>query len=117
LQDSIDFGKEWIENCLVQKQVIDSSLDLVDNTFLKSDEVKSAAVQLCCWFVEQEQVQTTAGQAYGRMCCRDDSYDVQMWQLSQGCVDAGFAPEVMTIFSETAAECAQSEAITETALS
>jgi len=56
VQDSIDFGKEWIENCLVQKQVIDSSLDLVDNTFLKSDEVKSAAVQLCCWFVEQEQV-------------------------------------------------------------
>lgn len=51
------------------------------------------------------------------MCNRDDSFDIQMWQLSQGCVDAGFAPEVMSIFSETAAESAQSEAITETALS
>lgn len=51
------------------------------------------------------------------MSNRDDSFDIQMWQLSQGCVDAGFAPEVMTIFSETAAECAQSPAITETALS
>lgn len=79
--------------------------------------MKSAAVDLCCWFVQQEEVQTSAGQAYGRMCNREDSFDIQMWQLSQGCVDAGFAPEVMTIFSETAAECAQSEAITATALS
>ena len=87
--------------------MIDSSLKLVDNTFLKSEEVKSAAVDLCCWFVQQEEVQTSAGQAYGRMCNRNDTFDIQMWQLSQGCVDAGFAPEVMSIFSETAAECAQ----------
>jgi hypothetical protein len=51
------------------------------------------------------------------MANREDCFDIQMWQLSQGCVDAGFAPEVMTIFSETAAESAQSKAITETALS
>jgi len=51
------------------------------------------------------------------MSNREDVFDVKMWQLSQGCVDAGFAPEVMTIFSETAAECAQSETLTETAFS
>ena len=82
IQDSITFGQTWIEKCLVQPKVIDSSLVLVDKTFLKDKDVQAKAVDLCCWFVNQEEVITMAGNAFANVCNRDDTYDIEMWQLS-----------------------------------
>ena len=82
IQDSITFGQTWIEKCLVQPKVIDSSLVLVDKTFLKDKDVQAKAVDLCCWFVNQDEVITMAGNAFANVCNRDDTYDIEMWQLS-----------------------------------
>ena len=48
---------------------------------------------------------------FAKISNRDDNFDIEMWQLSQGCLDASFSPEVMHYFCECATECATSETV------
>ena len=58
-----------------------------------------------------------ACQSFGKVCSRDDTYDILMWQLSAGCRDATFSQEVNTIFPESIGQVATrpvvSEAVTD----
>jgi len=110
---SIVFGQDWVEASVTQPKVIDSSLELVDNTFIKEQRVVSSAANLCGWIVQQPEVISKACNTFGKVCSRDDTYDILMWQLFSGCRDATFSPEAMTTFSEMVSDVAASKEVSQ----
>lgn len=56
-----------------------------------------------------------ACKSYGNVCCRDDTYDIMMWQLSAGCRDATYSKEVNTILPESVGQVASRPVVSEAA--
>lgn len=54
VDDSAEFGKEWIGSCVQKPKVIEQSISLSNNVFVKDQDTLDAAQDLCAWFVCQE---------------------------------------------------------------
>lgn len=60
MNDSAQFGIDWITNCVLQPKVIRTSAQLCTETFVHQPEVVSSALDYISWFVQQDRVQDLA---------------------------------------------------------
>ena len=67
---------------------------------MKNQDTQDVAQDLCEWFVCQENVQNLAIDALAKTCCRTDTWDIMMWQLSAGFFGSSFAPETQKFLTD-----------------
>ena len=58
------------------------------NVLVNEARVVKEAIELCKWFVFQEDVYNIMRDYMSGMCLRDDVFDTMMWQLACGSFDA-----------------------------
>ena len=73
---------------------------LSENVFVKNQDTQDVALNLCEWFVCQENVQNQFIDALAKISCRAETWDIMMWQLSAGFYEATFAPETQKFLTD-----------------
>ena len=82
------YGKDLIFHAVKQQSVVDASRDMSVNVLVKEQRVVDQAVELCKWFVLNDRVYQITKDYMSNMCLKEDVFDVMMWQLACGAMDA-----------------------------
>ena len=101
IEASSSFGLEWIKNCVIEPKVITAAADLNIKTFTQDDDVITQAADLCSWFAIQDRTQDLAIKIAKNVCLRDETYDILMWQIANGCSDALTSYQTKTLATDT----------------
>ena len=88
VNESIVYGKDLVFHAVKQQSVIDASRDMSVNVLVNEKRVVDQAVELCKWFVLNDSVYQISKDYMSAMCLRADVFDVMMWQLACGAMDA-----------------------------
>lgn len=67
--------------------MIEASRQMSIDVLFNEQRVVSEAVELCKWFVFQEDVYNIMKDYMSSMCLRNDVFDIMMWQLACGAFD------------------------------
>ena len=59
--------------------MIDNSLTLSNNVFIKSSDVVKAAGDFCVWFANQEEAQLQGGLLVQKASLSRETFDIMMW--------------------------------------
>ena len=68
--------------------MVDASRTMAIDVLVNEPRVVHEAVELCKWFVFQENVYNITKEYMANMCLRDDVFDIEMWILACGAFDA-----------------------------
>ena len=95
VDESIVYGKDLIKTAVAQRSVIDSSKQMVVDVLINEPRVVGASLELCKWFVRDQDVYELSKEFMKDVCLRNDVYDVMTWQLACASFDGleGLSPE------------------------
>ena len=79
VDESIVYGKDLIKHAVVQKEVIDASLQMTVDVLIKEPRVVNASLDLCKWFVQDPTVYELSKEFMKGVCLREDIYDIMVW--------------------------------------
>lgn len=100
LDNVIPYGIDLIGNAVQQPEVVKGSAQMVQDVLVHEPRVVAQALELCKWFVTQEQVQAITNEWMKTICLRGDVFDTVCWNLQCGCTDACFdTPDVQDMAS------------------
>lgn len=91
--------------------MIENSVSLSNNVFVKSPEVVNAAADYCVWFASQEQAQLLSGHLVQEAGLSKHTFDIMMWQIAVGFCTANFNTDLQNLAVEQATQLASRQSI------
>lgn len=104
INESRKYGYQLACDVVMTDPIIDSSLEVVKDVFVREQKTIDESIDCCKWFVGQEINKDISGQVVKKACLSESTYDIVLWQLACASLDTSISYGMRTAVQDIGIE-------------